>query len=128
VFFFTLSRRSLRIALERDFSAAIVSRERPGACSHKSQEDTMNVKSPTHTTLKRLIPPLTIWAIGKILETPSVKASVTGVDGLAYKKRRAVARSIKRSVKNVKSNSSLFAAGAAAIVVGFGLMAKATRK
>jgi hypothetical protein len=88
----------------------------------------MNVKSPTHTTLKRLIPPLTIWAIGKILETPRVKASVMGVDGVAYKKRHAAARSVKRGVKNAKSNSSLFAAGAAAIVVGLGLMAKATRK
>ena len=47
----------------------------------------MNVKSPTHTTLTRLIPPLTIWAIGKILETPSVKGSVMELDGIAYKKR-----------------------------------------
>ncbi|MEA2344578.1 MAG: hypothetical protein QOF63_2747, partial [Thermoanaerobaculia bacterium] len=47
----------------------------------------MNVKSPTHKTLKRLIPPLTVWAIGKILETPSVKGSVMELDGIAYKKR-----------------------------------------
>jgi len=88
----------------------------------------MNVKSPTHTTLTRLIPPLTIWAIGKILETPSVKGSVMELDGLAYKKRHSAARSIKRSVRNAKSNSSWLAAGAAAIVLGLGLMTKATRK
>jgi len=88
----------------------------------------MNVKSPTHKTLKRLIPPLTVWAIGKILETPSVKGSVMELDGLAYKKRHSAARSIKRGVKNAKSNASWLAAGAAAIVLGIGLMTKATRK
>jgi hypothetical protein len=87
----------------------------------------MNVKSPTHQTLKRLIPPLTIWAIGKILETPRVKGSVMELDGIAYRKRHKAARSIRRGVKNAKSNSSLLAAGAAAIVVGIGLMTKATR-
>jgi hypothetical protein len=87
----------------------------------------MNVKSPTHTTLTRLIPPLTIWAIGKILETPSVKGSVMELDGIAYKRRHSAARSIKRGVKNARANSSWLAAGAAAIVVGIGLMTKATR-
>jgi hypothetical protein len=87
----------------------------------------MNVKSPTHTTLTRLIPPLTIWAIGKILETPRVKGSVMELDGIAYKRRHSAARSIKRSIKNAKANSTWLAAGAAAIVVGIGLMTKATR-
>lgn len=87
----------------------------------------MNVKSPTHQTLKRLIPPLTVWAIGKILETPQVKGSMTALDGRAYKRRHAAVRSLKRGLKNAKSNSSWLAAGAAAIVVGIGLMAKATR-
>ena len=87
----------------------------------------MNVKSPTHQTLKRLIPPLTVWAIGKILEAPKVKGTMTELDGIAYRKRHNAARSIKRRVKNAKSNSSWLAAGAAAIVVGIGLMTKATR-
>jgi hypothetical protein len=92
------------------------------------QEDVMNVKSPTHTTLTRLIPPLTVWAIGKILETPRVKGSVLELDALAYRKRHNAARSIKRGVKNARSNSSWLVAGAAAIVVGLGLMTKATRR
>jgi hypothetical protein len=87
----------------------------------------MNVKSPTHTTLTRLIPPLTVWAIGKMLEMPSVKGSVLELDGRAYKQRHAAARSLKRTVKNAKSNSSWLAAGAAAIVFGIGLIAKASR-
>ena len=88
----------------------------------------MDVKSPTHETLTRLIPPLTLWAIGKILDMPSVKGSVMELDGRAYKRRHDAARSIKRSVKNARSNSSWLAAGAAAIVVGVGLMTRATRK
>jgi hypothetical protein len=93
-----------------------------------SQEDVMNVKSPTHKTLKRLIPPLTVWAIGKILETPSVKGSVMELDGVAYRKRHQAAKLFKRGVKNARSNSSWLAAGAAAIVLGIGMMTKATRK
>src|SRR5437763_14419375 len=88
----------------------------------------MNVKSPTHQTLKRLIPPLTVWAIGKILETPKVKGSMTELDRRAYRRRHEAARSIKRGVKNAKSNSSWLAAGAAATVVGIGLTTKATRR
>jgi len=88
----------------------------------------MNVKSPTHQTLKRLIPPLTVWAIGKILEMPSVRGNVKELDGVAYKQRRVATKSLKRGMKNARSNRSWVAAGAAAIIVGFGLMAKATQK
>jgi hypothetical protein len=87
----------------------------------------MNVKSPTHTTMTRLIPPLTIWAIGKILDMPSVKGSVMELDGHAYKKRHEAVRSVKKSFKNARDNSSWVAAGAAAIAIGIGLMAKAVR-
>jgi hypothetical protein len=86
----------------------------------------MNVKSPTRTTMMRLVPPLTVWAIGRILEMPSVKGNVMVVDGLANKKRYDLGRSLKRAVKNAKSNIPWLAAGAAAIVVGVGLMAKAS--
>jgi hypothetical protein len=85
----------------------------------------MNVKSPTRTTMMRLVPPLTVWAIGRILEMPSVKGSVMELDGRANKQRYDLGRSIKRGVKNAKSNIPWLAAGAAAIVVGVGLMVKA---
>jgi hypothetical protein len=87
----------------------------------------MNVKSPTRTTMTRLIPPLTIWAIGRILELPSVKGSVMELDGRARKQKYEAMRSLKRGVKNARSNSTWLAAGAAVIAVGIGLMAKATR-
>ncbi|MEA2162557.1 MAG: hypothetical protein QOK37_684 [Thermoanaerobaculia bacterium] len=77
--------------------------------------------------MTRLIPPLTIWAIGRILDMPSVKGSVMELDGHAYKKRHEAIRSVKKSVKNARSNSSWVAAGAAAIAIGIGLITKATR-
>lgn len=77
--------------------------------------------------MTRLIPPLTIWAIGKILDMPAVKGSVMELDGHAYKKRHEAIRSVKKSVKNARSNSSWVAAGAAAIAIGIGLITKATR-
>jgi hypothetical protein len=87
----------------------------------------MNVKSPTRDTLMRLLPPLTVWAIGKIFEVPSVKGNVMEWDGRANKKRYELTRSVKRGVKNAKSNLSWLVAGAAAVVIGVGLIAKSAR-
>jgi hypothetical protein len=88
----------------------------------------MNVKSPTRTTMMRLVPPLMVWAIGRILEIPSVKGNVMVVDGLANKQKYDLGRLLKRAMKNAKSNIPWLAAGAAAIVLGVGLMAKSTRE
>lgn len=85
----------------------------------------MNAKSPTRTTMTRLIPPLTIWAIGRILDSPSVKGSVMELDGRAYKRGHEAVRSVKKGLKNARANSAWVAAGAAAIVIGIGFMAKA---
>ena len=87
----------------------------------------MNVKSPTRDTMMRLIPPLTVWAIGKIFELPGVKDGVTELDVRANKQRYDLERSVKRGVKNAKSNIPLLAVGAVAIVIGVGLIARAAR-
>ena len=86
----------------------------------------MDVKSPTRTAMMRLVPPLAVWAIGRLFEIPSVKGNVMVVDGLANKQKYDLSRSLKRAAKNAKSNIPWLAAGAAAIVVGVGLMAKAS--
>ncbi|HSY49838.1 MAG TPA: hypothetical protein VLC46_13575 [Thermoanaerobaculia bacterium] len=88
----------------------------------------MDAKSPTRAALTRLIPPLTVWAIGRILDLPAVKGSVMELDGRANKQRHEMARSVKRRVKNARSNIPWLAAGAAAIVVGIGLIAMAARE
>jgi hypothetical protein len=88
----------------------------------------MDAKSPIRTTMTRLIPPLTVWAIGRILELPSVKGNVLELDGRANRQRYEIERSVKRRVKNARSNIPWLAAGAAAIVVGIGLIAMAARE
>jgi hypothetical protein len=87
----------------------------------------MDIKSPTRTTMMRLIPPLAIWAIGRVFEIPSVKGSVMEIDGYAYKRKHEAVRSLRRGVKNARSNIAWLAAGAAVIVIGIGLVARATR-
>ena len=88
----------------------------------------MNVKSPTRTTMMRLVPPLTVWAIGRILEMPSVKGKVMEIDGRANKQKYDLGRSLKRAVENAKSHFPLLAAGAAANVAGVGLLAMSARE
>lgn len=87
----------------------------------------MNVKSPTQRALVGLIPPLTVWAIGRILEMPSVKGSVMELDGYAYKRKHEAVRLLKRGANNARSNASWLAAGALVIVIGIGILATAAR-
>jgi len=87
----------------------------------------MNEKSPTRAALLSLIPPLTVWAIRKVLEAPAVKGSVMELDAKAFKRRHEVERIVKRGVRNAKENRVWLVAGTVAIVVGIGLIARATR-
>ena len=86
------------------------------------------MKSTTHTLIKRLIPPLAVWAVGKVLETPKMQGALEEVDSRAYVRKRDAARAVRKAGKNVASNPAWFAAGLAAIAVGIGLMAKAARE
>ncbi len=87
----------------------------------------MNRKSPTHATLTGLISALAAMAVGKILELPSVRGGVRDLDSRVYKQQRDLSRSLKRGVKNAKSNIPWLAAGVVVIIVGVGLVAKASR-
>lgn len=92
----------------------------------------MKVESPTRAAVIWLVPTLTVWAIGRILEMPSVKGKVMEIDGRAnrqkYDLERSLKRSLKRGVRNAKSHVPLIAAGVAAIVVGAGLIAMSARE
>ena len=88
----------------------------------------MNVKSQTRATVMWLVPTLTVWAIGRIFEMPSVKGKVMEIDVRANKQRYDLERSLKRGIRNARSHIPLVAAGLAAIVAGVGLMAMSTRK
>lgn len=76
---------------------------------------------PTHALVKRLVPAVAVWAIGKALDSKRVKKRLSKVDERVYRKRVA-------AVKNARSNSHWLAAGAAACVVGLGMIAKATKR
>ena len=81
----------------------------------------------THTVIKRLIPPLAVWAIGKILETPKLQGALEEVDSRAYVQKRNASRALRKAGKNVASKPAWFVAGLAAVAVGIGLMTKASR-
>lgn len=85
------------------------------------------MKTNTHALIKQLIAPLTVWAVGKMLETPKVQGAMQEVDARAYVQKRNAERAVRRAGRNVASNPAWFAAGIAAIAVGITLMAKATR-
>lgn len=88
----------------------------------------MNEKSPTRVALVSLIPPLAVWAIRKVLEMPAVKGSVMELDAKAFKRRHEVERMLRRGARNAKSNRAWIVAGTVAIVVGIGLIARATAR
>jgi hypothetical protein len=81
----------------------------------------MKPVKPTHALVKRLVPAVAVWAIGKALDSRPVKRKLRKVDETVYRKRVA-------AVKNARSNSHWLAAGAAACAIGLGMIAKATKR
>jgi hypothetical protein len=84
-------------------------------------------KTGKHHWIQRLIAPLAVWAIGKVLTTPKAQGALKELDSRTYIQKRNAIRSVKRAGRNAASKPAWLAAGAAAIAVGIGLMAKATR-
>ena len=89
------------------------------------QEATLNSKS--HQVIKRLIPPLAVWALGKLLETPKMQGALEEVDSRAHIQKRNAARAVRRAGKNAARNPGWVVVGVAAIVVGIGMLTKAAR-
>ena len=83
--------------------------------------------SKSHQLIKRLIPPLVVWGLGKLLETPQMRGALEDADSRAYVHRRNAARAVRRAGKNAARNPVLVLVGVTAIVVGIGLLTKATR-
>ena len=76
---------------------------------------------PTHALVKRLVPAVAVWAIGKALDSQRVKKRLQKVDESVYKKRVV-------AMHNARSNVPWLAAGAAACAIGLGMIAKATKR
>jgi hypothetical protein len=87
----------------------------------------MKQQSGSHRAIKQLIPPLAAWVLGKLLETPKAKGALEEADAYAVIGKRRAMRSVRRLGRNAASNRAWVAAGVAAIAIGIGLMAKATR-
>jgi len=85
-------------------------------------------KANSHAMLKRVVAPLTVWAVTKVLEAPRVKKAMGRVDQKFYDQRKKAKRSVARASDNAMNNRMWLAAGLAAIVTGIGLMTKATRR
>ena len=79
-----------------------------------------HTKATSRKVIGRVVPLLAMWGFNRFLETPKVRGALHEVDS------RAV-RSVRRVGRNAISNPAWLAAGAAAIAVGLGLMAKAAR-
>jgi len=79
------------------------------------------MKPRSHDVIQRMIPPLAVWAVGKMLEVPRVQRALHDVDRKFYAKKRDAER-------HVSNNRAWFAAGAAVLIVGISLMARATKK
>ena len=76
---------------------------------------------PTHALVKRLVPAVAVWAIGKALDSRPVKRRLKKVDESVYKKRVV-------AMHNARSNMPWLAAGAVACAIGLGMIAKATKR
>ena len=81
----------------------------------------------SHHLVMRLITPLTVWAVTKLLDTPKVKTKLQEVDARTYVAKQDATRSLRRLGRNAAKNRALLAVGAAAVVLGIGMLSKAAR-
>ncbi len=79
------------------------------------------MKLRSHALIKRMIPPIAMWAVGKVLDTPPVQKGLKDLDQNFHRTKRTAAR-------NAARNKGLLTAGAAAVAIGLGLMAAATKR
>ena len=79
------------------------------------------MKARSHDVIQRMIPPLAVWAVGKMLEVPKVQRALDKVDRKFYAEKKTV-------TKRAKHNAAWLAAGAAALLLGIGFMARAAKR
>lgn len=77
-------------------------------------------KPKSHHLVMRLIMPLAVWAVNKLLDQPSVKRKLQDVDAKTHTTLRRVRR-------NAAKNRVWLAGGAAAVALGIGMITKAAQ-
>jgi len=78
-------------------------------------------KPRSHDVIQRMIPPLTVWMLGKVLEVPRVQDALHRVDRKFDAKKR-------KAERHAGNHRAWLAAGAAALVVGIGCLARAAKR
>lgn len=81
----------------------------------------------TSTFIKRLIPAVVVWAVGQVLENPRIRKKAERIDKNVHRKRRDAVVSMRVAGRNAKRHPGWLAAGAAAMLIGVGLIARSTR-
>ena len=81
----------------------------------------------SHHLVMRMITPLAVWAVTKMLDSPKVKDKLQEVDARTYVAKRDATRSLRRLGRNAAKNRVWLAGGAAAVAIGIGMLSKAAR-
>ena len=84
-------------------------------------------KLKSHQLVIRMITPLTVWAVTKLLDAPPVKERLQKVDARTHLAKRSAAQSLRRAGRNAAKNGAWLAGGAVAIALGIGMITKASR-
>jgi hypothetical protein len=82
----------------------------------------------TEVIVRRLIAPLTIFALTKLLETRRVQKAMSHVDARAYAAKKLATNAMRRRVRNATASPAVLIAGAAALALGVGLMARSLKR
>jgi len=98
-----------------------------GASIAQIQGMDKQTKATSRKVIVRIAPLVAMWGLNRFLDTPKMKSALQEVDARTFVNKRKAARSVLRAGRNAASNPAWIAAGAAAIAVGIGLMAKAAR-
>ena len=84
-------------------------------------------KPKSHYLVMRMITPLAVWAVTKLLDAPAIEERLKEVDARTHLAKRSAAKSLRRAGRNAAKNGAWLAGGAAAIVLGIGMITKASR-
>ncbi|HEV7920652.1 MAG TPA: hypothetical protein VGR02_07665 [Thermoanaerobaculia bacterium] len=74
----------------------------------------MDKKASTAKIVVELAAPVVVWALTKLVEAPRVQKALNTID--------------KKAKRNAKANRAFVTAGAAALVLGLGLIARGAAK
>jgi hypothetical protein len=80
-------------------------------------------KPKSQVLIMRLLAPLAVLAVGKLLETPKLKGALEEVDARTFVAGRMTGRALSRGARNARDNAIWLGAGVAAVTIGIGLIA-----